>query len=203
MKKLSTLILAAGLATSAVYADQPMTLTWGGLESPPMYYDGDLISAYDGYVATMWWGTSESSLTLLTSTCIADYYDADYIGLWGDAQAQIRSDPGTPIYSEVRIFQYTPGQLIDDTTAWAYNPATLTVFWDSLQSGSGLEVPRATIGGWSTLDSMGADTWVYLDYDRVTPLVLTTGSAVPEPSTYAALAGLAIMAWAALRRSRR
>lgn len=202
MNKLISM-LAAVLALGAPVASQAAQLITITSWSDSAFTDANgPINSSDGYVATLWWGDSAGS-TL-------SYVDSDLLfdGYWDQLADKVMGEKGAPLYTEVRIFQYTPGQAVTQATLDGLTGADWAEYWDLIQ---GTQVSQGVIGGTANFNSLGGGTTVSDDYDYVThPSVMTGvpgttagGGNVPEPSTYAALAGLAVLAFVAARRVRK
>ncbi|WP_043583612.1 putative globular PEP-CTERM protein [Geminisphaera colitermitum] len=208
MKKIIAISLALGL--SAIAQAIP-TISWlyqGGGTA----VDGAL--ATNGYIATHWGGTGPNDLTLLGVSAMLDAYGPEYAGQgWYDFQAEIESERNTQYYAATRVFQYQPGTFFGvgydgiegfDVDVYSVSLADLASFWTLIQ---GTDVMQAEVAGYFTTSPSGLGTPVGGYPNATWPLTLTLSgipdtpaSAVPEPSTYAALAGLAMLVFVMVRR---
>ncbi|WP_043587818.1 putative globular PEP-CTERM protein [Geminisphaera colitermitum] len=211
MKKIIIMSIALGLAGMTQAATQPISLVYQGMltEVP-----GAL--AHNGYIATHWFGTDASDLRMVSASAMVDAYNDLYSdtfdGLgWIDSVAVVTANTSTTYYAATRVFQYSPGTLIGDyDSEWpaagdgirieSLSLETLSSFWTLIQ---GTDVMQGEVTGYFVTPSDGTNATPSINY--AANMVLagipdTPAPAVPEPSTYAALAGLAILAYAAVRR---
>ncbi|WP_043582230.1 putative globular PEP-CTERM protein [Geminisphaera colitermitum] len=208
MKK--TLIgLGAALALSFQLHAEPLSLSIDGGVNLIMDNTGAPVSGNDGYIITFWYGASDTG-PLTLAECAAGFLDADYgseyIGLFNTQMFLTQGlTRNTPFYAEARIFQYEIGTPIGETYVEGLGSSDFTAlaeYWDLIQ---GTQVSKGVLTFSGMLDPDGGATGVtfgpaelQLSGIKDTP----APSGVPEPSTYAALAGLAILAYAAVRRRR-
>ncbi|WP_157837176.1 putative globular PEP-CTERM protein [Geminisphaera colitermitum] len=209
MKKI---MIGAGAALVLSFQAQAVPLGFGIDGAVNLIKDeaGSLLSAYDGYIVTFWYGSSAgSTLTIAHSAMnIADSeFGEETKGLFNTAAFYVDGlTKGDPLYMEARIFQYTVGETIDLSYVENLNAEDFTKlaeYWDLIQ---GTQVSQGALTFTGQLDPDGLATNVtfgpaeyLLNGVKDTP---APSGAVPEPSTYAVLAGLTIMVYVIVRRRR-
>ncbi|AHF91807.1 anchor protein [Opitutaceae bacterium TAV5] len=214
MKK--TLILAGLLALglTAVQAQinvgsNPTFLNsedWLDAPTPLTLEDGSSFYGSDGYIAAIFVDTiNQGNDVLIGAGDFCDTWGGDYSAKTGMFAAvtnigSIWLNSSETFTVRIRVFQLAAGVNADfDYVQNAYNDGSVAAKWADI-------LVNGTYGEYSYQETAGADGYVLNGGQSVhttSNLTWYTTSSVPEPSTYAALAGLAIMAWAALRRSRR
>lgn len=155
------------------------------------YYDPTKNSGAGGY-----WSYPTRSETLggntnFSATNGANYYDGDYLGL-ADKTSVLATPVGSYAYATSSYGTFDQGGNL-----WEWN--------DTIIEGSA----RGLRGGvWDSSEGMLARTTIYweeasIEGNYATGFRVASLAAVPEPSTYAALCGLAALAFAAYRRRNR
>ncbi|RRJ97059.1 putative globular PEP-CTERM protein [Opitutaceae bacterium TAV4] len=210
MKKITIMSIMLGLAGIAQAATQNITLIYQGMltEVP-----GAL--AHDGYVATHWFGTNANDLRIVSVSAIVDAYNDMYGGTfdgqgWIDSTVVVIADTGANYFAATRVFQYSPGTWFGDNDSdWpaasdgirveSLSLADLSSFWTLIQ---GTDVMQGEVTGSFTTPANGTHATPNRDYASVMTLSGIPGTTlnVPEPSTYAALAGLAMLGYVIVRR---
>ncbi|MDR1281718.1 MAG: putative globular PEP-CTERM protein [Opitutaceae bacterium] len=197
MKNKTAGMLAAVIALGGALTSQAAQLIVINSWADESYRDTNgIVTSAAGYVATLWWGYRDSTDPL--SFVQAGVMDENG-WWWGDDSkyppgdealltGQIMAEKGAPIYTEVRIFQYTPGEAIQLSDLYGVPGQVWGDYWDLIQ---GTQVSQAWVGGYATLNSVGGPTMVSGAYDYVTNPAVMKGIpgtlAVPESATYAAL----------------
>lgn len=167
---------------------------------------GAPVSAYDGYIITFWYGSSSSGPLILAQHA-ANFADTEFgpeTAGYFNSQMFLTQEltRGNPFYIEARIFQYQIGTAIDLAYVEGLTSPDFTAlanYWDLIQ---GTQVSQGVLTFSGTLDPDGLATGVTFAPPELQLSGIKNTSAVPEPTTYAALAGLAILAYAYLRRRR-
>lgn len=162
-----------------------------------------VLKAADGYVSTYWWGTTPDNLTALGFGAMCDAYGAEYTGLFDEQYFVVKDlEPFQTIYTEVRMFQYDGVDTMDYDAVRALSGHLAAEAWDLL-SGSAIVAVSGVFAVTVEEDARPTEVVKGIYPAYIGTSLRSDYGAVPEPSTYAALVGLAILGVAALRRRRR
>lgn len=193
----------------------------------PVYTkSGDLASAAGGYIATFWWGQAGQPLMAVGASTFMDAPDnvfglggsSSWAGLFvwdtcvslnaGTADNRISSQgslvvlPNTAYNFEVRLWKYQDGPLTE-AVVQALTYAQIENAWNLVDGSSTVE--HGVLQG-SLVSNAGGGVLVTTNTEWTASSVtldVVPNPNVPEPSTYAALAGLAMLAYGAARRRRK
>ncbi|RRJ96414.1 putative globular PEP-CTERM protein [Opitutaceae bacterium TAV4] len=211
MKK--SLIAACLLAGSVIGHAGVNNLVWDNIsyDNPVYTSTGELASSAQGYLISFWAQDTVRGLVCAGVSTTADlaFDDSSFAGYYFYESAE----PGTgattyfntpdngQLYTEIRVWQYfTDGQPHVQADFDLILAADLSTIEGIYNTAVNAGVSHGTVGGYTTTNGVGTPiTGLVNSYPR---LDLSAASNVPEPSTYAALAGLAILAYAAVRRRR-
>lgn len=190
-----------GIALSMPLVSQALDIYW--FSDVDITVGGVKAESSDGYIATFWAAnqTQGGSPVMVATSLLSQ-------GLWGgeDGATWVVDLPAVDnddYYTSVRVFQYKSGQAITGSDLSDF--AALTMAWNLIQ---GTDVVQGMLE--STMSVGVPPTYIFASDTYATSLPLAgipntpvPGGQVPEPSTYAALAGLAVLAFVAVRRVRK
>ncbi len=209
MKKLSIIALlcvsSLGLMHAAEWSNPAFTNSLDGMHSSnPLMVDGAVALGSNGYIVTAWVDTAAQGFTMIGAGELSDTWgvpemvDNGVFG-FGTPAGSLGLTPGETFGVTIRLFNVGTAISGDWSTveaAWA--DGTIAAQWAQLliNGGSYWEYSYS-----ETADVIGRinspSTWTTGTLNKV------SGPAVPEPSTYAALAGLAMLVFVAARRVRK
>lgn len=210
MKKI---LLIACLMTGSVIGRAGVTnLVWDNVtyDNPVFTHEGDAAASADGYIISYWAQDTVQGLICVGLSTFADLnYDMpEYAGyyIYETTPRKYNTPSSGSLYTEIRVWQYftdgEPHVQTDFDLILAADLSTIEGIWTAAVNAG---TARGTTGGYVTTNSVGVPiTGMVVPY---APLTLSepppVGPNVPEPGTYAALAGLAMLAFAATRRIRK
>lgn len=166
--------------------------------------DGSYAASANGYIATYWFGTSANDLRIIGADVMGD--QSQWLGpgcegmFWTAAVDCGDILASTQYYTEVRIWKEKDG-LLSEADVAGMTMGYLNGRWNYI-SGESIDVEYGSYGApvRSTDGAFIVVTEMMPPYPSELRMGVNSGGQVPEPSTYAALAGLAILAYVAIRR---
>lgn len=196
MKKLIK-IMILGVALAVPLISQAVDLYW--FADVTISFDGVNVNSSDGYIATFWAANEtqgETPVMIATSLLSNGRWGGDDETTWVMGLPAVDNDI---YYTSVRVFQYTPGQMIGNDALVDLD--ALTKAWNAL---TGTDVVQGLVEGHMSVGVPPVAIFPADDYPTTLVLNGVAGTpipgAIPEPSTYAVIAGVALLAYAVIRR---
>ncbi|WP_043588208.1 putative globular PEP-CTERM protein [Geminisphaera colitermitum] len=172
--------------------------------NPLKLANGDYVMGADGYIVTVWLSNNnQGDYALVGAGELSDTWPSDSYGLYAVPTnlGSVWLDSSEIFDVHIRVFKYGNESLDYDQVHDLYDNGSVAGRWQTLISGS----DEFTYGEYTYQQQAGATgriTGSTSTHQGSDLTWYTVNSSVPEPSTYAALAGLAVLAYVAVRRRR-